>query len=243
MKTAIIIPARYGSTRIPGKVLSDINGKTMTQHVYERAIESKAGNVYLAIDDEQVADSARLYGAHTIMTPKHLLSGTDRVYNALQSIDPDASKYDIIINVQGDIPNVHPSLIKNCFDTLNSNPECDIATPVVKMTNLDDINEPSVVKVAMTKPQNDVSRALYFSRSPIPFEAETYYEHVGIYAFRRSSLEKFVHLSQSPLEQCEKLEQLRALEEGMTILCCVCSQKPVSVDIQSDLTLARKLMK
>lgn len=236
MKTAIIIPARIGSTRLPNKPLAMINGKTLIQHCFESAVASKCGDVFVAADSEKIAEIIRKIGGNVVITPSDLPSGTDRIHNALTQI---GSEYELIVNLQGDIPNIAKSIIQDTIQTaIKTN--CDIATAVMKI-DPQTAQKPSCVKAVL----DSKNKALYFSRQAIPHNAPHFFEHIGIYVYKAKSLEKFVTLPPSNLEQIEKLEQLRALENDMSIYACVVdsSLKPISIDTDADLDYAIKTLK
>ncbi|MFT4967335.1 MAG: 3-deoxy-manno-octulosonate cytidylyltransferase (CMP-KDO synthetase) [Candidatus Deianiraeaceae bacterium] len=236
MKTAIIIPSRIDSTRLPRKALAMINGKTLIQHCYESAVVAKCGDVFVATDNDEIAHIIQSCGGKTFMTPSHLPSGTDRVWNAYKQI---GSEYDCIVNLQGDVPNIHPQIIQQVIDTLK-NTGGDISTATIKI-NKEIAQDASCVKPVVAKN----GRALYFSRQPIPYGVDEYFEHIGIYAYTPQSLEKFINLEESPLEKLEKLEQLRALENDMSIYVTIVdfADKPINIDTQSNLNYARKILK
>ena len=222
-KVAVMIPTRLKSTRLPNKPLAVINGKTLIQHVYEHAIAvHDAEDVYIASGDQEIIDEAKKFGAKCVLTDPALPSGTDRISAALAEIDPDGTKYDIIVNFQGDGINVDPKLDLVLVDIMEKT-GADIVTVGRKITKQEDINNPTMVKIAMgLKDGEDTGRALYFSRSPIPYHrdiegVDEAYWHIGIYVYNAKSLRKFVSLPVGILEAREKLEQLRALENGMTI--------------------------
>lgn len=237
-KCLIVIPARYGSQRFPGKVLARLAGKPVIQHVWEAAVKTGLGTVKVATEDQRVFDFLKSIGADAVMTSPECKSGTDRVYEA--SRDTDA---DYIINIQGDEPFMTAETLKKAFSRLKNSPDCQIGTACVKLKG-EDINNPNCVKIAM----DAKGRALYFSRCPIPYHhplseiAGTfpYYLHLGFYIYRREALEKFVSLPPSPLEKLERLEQLRALENGMKI--CVAEVDPLgpSIDTPEDLKAAEE---
>ena len=234
MKTVIIIPSRLGSTRLPNKPLAMINGKTLIQHCFESAVNAKLGEVFVATDDEKIASVVRNAGGNAILTPSDLPSGTDRIMNAYNQI---GREFDCIVNLQGDIPNISPIIIQKTIEVLEKT-GCDIATAAMKV-GVDIAQKPSCVKPVLSKHGN-FYKALYFSRQLVPYNAKEYYEHIGLYAYTPASLEKFTSLAESSLEQVERLEQLRALENGMSICACIVdsSLKPISIDTQDDLDLA-----
>jgi 3-deoxy-manno-octulosonate cytidylyltransferase (CMP-KDO synthetase) len=237
-KVIIIIPARLASTRLPNKPLAMIEGKTMIQRVYEQALKANLGEVIIATDGEKIANEIKKFGGKYILTNPDLQSGTDRIYSAYQLLKQD---FDIIVNVQGDLPNIDPNVISECVNLALEN-DCDIATSASKINDISEINNPNVVKIALA--QNGL--ALYFSRSPIPFSKninDDYFHHIGIYAYKKNALEKFINLSPSPLEKRESLEQLRALENGMKIAVKIVNAHPLSVDTQEDLDKVINLIK
>ena len=237
-KTAIIIPIRMGSTRLPGKFHVDIEGKPMIHHVIDRARESKLDNIFVACDHEEHFKLINDYGAKAIMTGADHQSGSDRSYEALTLLDPD-SKFEYIVNLQGDMPFFDPEVIRAVAVMLEKDQDADIATMVSAIDDEEDIHDPNVVKVVFDKNKH----ALYFSRLPIPYpmagSKADYFYHVGIYAYRRAAMKKYVNLPQSSLELTERLEQLRALENGMTISVDITKNIPISIDVPKDLEYAR----
>lgn len=223
MSCTIVIPARLDATRLPRKPLLDIGGVPMCVSVAKRAIAANIGRVIVACCGDEIAHEVKKHGVDAIVTDPTLQSGTDRVFAAMQ-FEP---KTDFVINLQGDLPLVDPKILSKLIEFSKSHPNFDITTPVCKV---DDAGSNNKVKVVMT---ND-SKALYFSRSNIPYGASSYFEHVGIYMYKYESLKKFVSLPSSYLEKCEKLEQLRALENGMSIGCCIIDSSPQSVDTIED---------
>lgn len=237
-KVLIVIPVRLASTRLPNKPLADICSKTMIQRVYEQALKANLGEVVIACDGEEIANEAKKIGAKYVITDPNLASGTDRIYAASKELEGD---FDIILNLQGDLPNIDPNVIIAAANTALEN-DCDISTVASKITNREEITNPNVVKIAMA----ESGRALYFSRASIPYSKENlddYFHHIGIYAYKKSSLEKFVNLKQSNLEKRESLEQLRALENDMSIFVSVVEAHPLSVDTKEDLEVVTKLIK
>jgi 3-deoxy-manno-octulosonate cytidylyltransferase (CMP-KDO synthetase) len=223
------------STRLPDKPLAMIGGLPMIVQVMKRAKASGVGRVVVACDGERIADAVTQAGGEAVITPPDLPSGSDRIFSALTQIDAD-KKHDIIINVQGDMPCLEPEIIKYVFAVLKDS-KIDIATLAAEITDEAEKTDPSVVKVAIAKN----GRALYFSRATIPYGEGMLYHHIGIYAYRRRALEKFVSLSPSPLELREKLEQLRALEDDMNIGVAVIDTVPLGVDTKEGLEKARKI--
>jgi 3-deoxy-manno-octulosonate cytidylyltransferase (CMP-KDO synthetase) len=236
-KIITIIPVRLASTRLPNKPLADICGKTMIHRVYEQAQKAGLGDVVIACDGEEIANEAKKIGAKFVITDPNLPSGTDRIYAAFKAAGQD---FDVIVNLQGDLPNIDPKVIQAAARAA-ARPDCDIATVASKIKNRDEITNPNVVKIAIAQS----GRALYFSRCPIPHSKENsadYFHHIGIYAYKKSALEKFVKLAPSTLEKRESLEQLRALENDMRIFVEVVDAHPLSVDTPDDLAIVTKLI-
>ncbi|GAB4278371.1 MAG: 3-deoxy-manno-octulosonate cytidylyltransferase [Marinilabiliales bacterium] len=246
MKFIAIIPARYGSTRLEGKPLIDINGKPMIQHVYEKA-KKVIDDVYVATDDTRIVDAVNNFGGNAILTATSHKNGTSRCFEAYQKIkNKFIENIDFIINIQGDEPMLDPvqlqDLMKGC------NKKTEIATLIKRVTNPEDLKNPSECFVVFTK--NNL--ALYFSRSVIPFlrnypfeewiKQHDYYKHIGIYAYSPSALEEFCNLEPTSLEIAESLEQNRWLENGHTINVCETSVETIPVDTEEDLQRVRKLL-
>lgn len=241
MPALIIIPSRLASTRLPNKPLAEIAGKPMILHVMEQAIKADIGPVVIASGDAEISQVVRQAGGKVIDTDPDLSSGSDRIYQALTLLH-EYNHIDTIINVQGDLPLIHPKDIHKTLFSLQDT-TIDIGTLIAPIHNDFEKNASSVVKVACTFGSNPLlGRALYFSRATIPWGAGTLWHHVGIYAYRRHSLERFVKLPPSELEKCEKLEQLRALEAGMTIGCSVIDRAPLGVDTPTDLEYVRTII-
>lgn len=231
MKTAAIIPARYGSTRFPGKVLAELDGKPIVRWVWENARRSRADRVIIATDDERVRTAARTFGAECVMTSPNHATGSDRIWEAASGIDAE-----ILINVQGDEPLIEPEVINGLIDALEDPSGPDIATVAVIHPRKEFENNPNCVKVVF----DEKGYALYFSRSMIPYLREggtdtPTYRHWGLYAYRRAALERFVSLPKGRLEQCESLEQLRALENGMKIKVITTEFQSIGIDTPEDL--------
>lgn len=238
-QTAIIIPARLGSTRFPNKPLADINGKPMIVHVLERAQQAKIGDVWVACCEREVFDVVTSHGGKAVMTEADLPSGTDRIYQAMQQI---GESYDVIINVQGDLPTIEPQVICRALEVLEES-HADISTLAAVITEEAEKNNPNVVKAIIANNQNDKGgRALYFTRATAPYGPGALFHHIGLYAYRKEALEKFVSLSPSLLEQREKLEQLRALENGLHIEVGVVDTVPLGVDTPEDLEKIKTLV-
>ncbi len=234
----IVIPARIGATRLPRKPLADIAGEPMIVHVWRNALEAGAGDVVVATDSLDIAVAVEKAGGRPVMTRSDHPSGSDRVFEAANLVDPDGD-IDVIVNVQGDQPVLAPSLIRDCLAPLDD-PAVDIATVAAMLTDPACVMEPSVVKMVGTPAGTpEVFRALYFTRAPAPFGPGPLYQHIGLYAYRRDVLAQFVQMAPSPLEKREKLEQLRALEAGMRIDVKRVESVPISVDTPDDLEKVR----
>jgi 3-deoxy-manno-octulosonate cytidylyltransferase (CMP-KDO synthetase) len=235
--TLIVIPARMQATRLPGKPMADIGGEPMIVHVWRRAMEAELGRVIVATDAEPIRDAIRKVGGEAVMTRADHTSGSDRVFEAVSRVDPDGD-LDFIINLQGDLPTLEPRLVHACLEPLDAK-AAHIATIACEIKEDRERTEPSVVKVVGTPIGPSRLRALYFTRTTAPYGDGPLYHHIGIYAYRRLSLERFVGLRPSPLEQREKLEQLRALEDGMRIDVALVDTVPLGVDTPADLERAR----
>jgi 3-deoxy-manno-octulosonate cytidylyltransferase (CMP-KDO synthetase) len=239
MNPVVIIPARMASTRLPGKPLADIGGVPMILRVWAQAMKAGVGPVVVAAAEEEIADAVEKAGGHAVMTHPDLPSGSDRIYAALQGIDP-GGRYDTVINLQGDLPALDPAQLRAAADAL---PGHDIATLAAPITDEADRANPAVVKAVVAwAPDGQKGRALYFSRATVPTGPGEHFYHVGIYAYARAALARFVELPPSPLETREKLEQLRALEAGMSIAVARVDKVPLSVDTPEDLDYARKMI-
>ncbi len=236
----VVIPARLASTRLPNKPLADIAGEPMIVHVWRRAIEADVGPVVVACGDEPIAEAVRRVGGTAVMTPSDLPSGSDRVFAALESLGATA-RHDVVVNVQGDLPTLDPALLRAAVDALAAS-TADIATIAAPIARPEEADDPNVVKLAVAWPASGPGRALYFSRSRIPWGAGELLHHIGLYAYRRAALARFVALPPSPLERRERLEQLRALESGMTIAVARVDTVPLGVDTPADLERARALL-
>lgn len=229
------------STRLPGKPLADIHGRPMIVHVLERAREAALGPVAVACAEEEIAAAVRAAGGIAVLTDPTLPSGSDRVHAALAVLDP-AGTHDVVVNLQGDFPTIRPEEL--CASVLPlSDPAIDIGTLVAPIADEAEANTASFVKAACAFERGRaVSPALYFSRAPIPWGDGPRWHHIGIYAYRRNALARFVALPESPLERREKLEQLRALEAGMRIACARIEHGPFGVDTPDDLARARQML-
>lgn len=240
MNTLILIPARMGSTRLPGKPMADIAGMPMIVQVAARATESRLGRVVVAADDKAIFEAVNAHGYEAVMTRTDHESGSDRIFEALAAIDPD-SGVDVVINVQGDLPTIEPETIAAALSPLED-PAVDIGTLGVEITREEERTNPNVVKIVGSPTSATRLRALYFTRATAPWGEGPLYHHIGLYAYRRAALARFVTLPQSPLEKREKLEQLRALEAGMRIDAAIVRSVPLGVDTPEDLERARALL-
>jgi 3-deoxy-manno-octulosonate cytidylyltransferase (CMP-KDO synthetase) len=240
-RAIILIPARLKATRLPDKPLADIHGVPMIVHVWNRAMAAECGRVVVATDSEQILSAVRSAGGEAVMTRADHASGSDRIYEALNRIDPDGDA-EIIVNLQGDLPTLDPTLVSTCIAPLHARGP-DIATLAAEITTEDERHNPNVVKVVGTAlAEARRLRALYFTRATAPYGDGPLYHHIGIYAYRRAALERFVALRPSGLELREKLEQLRALEDGMRIDVSIVDTVPLGVDTPADLERARQLI-
>ena len=240
-KPVVLIPARMASTRLPGKPLADIGGLPMIVQVLRRAEEADLGPVWVACDDPQVEAAVIAAGGRAVMTAVSHPSGSDRIFEALTRIDPDRT-FDAVINVQGDLPTLEAALPRRAM-VLLADPAVDIATLAAAIKEPAERTNPNVVKaVAAAESQADHGRALYFSRATVPWGEGPLWHHIGLYAYRRDALERFVTLPPSPLEVREKLEQLRALEAGMRIEVAFVDTVPLGVDTPADLERARAIL-
>jgi len=236
----VVIPARMASTRLPGKPLAEIDGKPMIVQVWQRAIEAEVGPVIVAVSEKEVAKAVEAAGGVAIMTEPDLPSGSDRVFQALELYDPDG-KYDAVINLQGDLPALDPAAICDAVDAL-AETSADIATLVAAIQDPAELEDDAAVKAVVSLKKGETyGPALWFSRFKTPWGEGPHYHHIGIYAYQRSALEKFVSLPPSPLELREKLEQLRALEAGMKISAALVDTVPLGVDTPEDLRRIREL--
>ena len=238
--TLVLIPARMASTRLPGKPLADIAGQPMIVHVWRRAAEAGIGRPVVATDSAEVHAAVEAHGGEAVMTRADHESGSDRIWEAVEKIDPQA-RARFILNIQGDLPTVDPSTIAACLAPLLDGP-ADIATAAATITRDEEKTNPNVVKAVGTPLGDSRLRALYFTRATAPWGEGPLYHHIGLYAYRREALEKFVALKPSPLERREKLEQLRALEAGMRIDVAIVDTVPLGVDTQADLDRARQIL-
>jgi len=240
MKPILIIPARMAATRLPGKPLADIGGKPMIARMIDLARQAAAGRdwpIAVAAGEAEIVAAARAEGAEAVLTDPDLPSGTDRIHAALGELDPHG-RFDVVVNLQGDTPTMDPGAITAALEALAADPEAGIATLISPSSDAGDRENPNVVK-AIPSFRGAFARCLYFTRADAPFGQGPVWRHVGLYAYRRAALEAFVAAPPSPLELREKLEQLRALELGMTIVAGVVDEFPKGVDTPADLETAR----
>ena len=238
MNNLIIIPARLESTRLPNKPLADIKGLPMVIHVLNKGLESSCGDVIVATSNIEIYDVVRSYGEKAIMTNPDHPSGSDRIFEALNIFDPD-KQYKNIVNLKGDLPTIDPYLIKLTFQLIENNQDADISTLGGSINDEDELANPNVVKAYVEK----VDQTLYakdFVRSPKGYNKEKLFHHLGVYGYKRRSLEKFIKTKQSKREQDLKLEQLRALDNGMSIVIDLINEIPIGVDTEDDLYNVRK---
>ena len=239
MKTVVVIPARLESTRLPNKVILDIGGKPLIQRVFEQVKKSKkVSDIFIATDSEKIIKIVESFGGKAILTSSKHQSGTDRIAEAVQNLETD-----FIINVQGDEPLISPNLIDSLISVLENDDEVSFVSAMRKIDNLEDLDNPNCVKVITDFSQN----AIYFSRSKIPFSRDNnfqnYFQHIGIYGYKKDFLLKYSRLPQTVLEQAEKLEQLRAIENGLKIRMVETEYKSIGVDTLADLEKVRQIWK
>jgi 3-deoxy-manno-octulosonate cytidylyltransferase (CMP-KDO synthetase) len=239
----VLIPSRLASVRLPDKPLADIGGQPMIERVWRRALDAAIGPVVVAAADPPIVAAIEKAGGRAVLTDPAHQSGSDRIFEALGRIDP-GGRHDAVVNVQGDLPTIDPMLIRRVLQPL-ADPQVDIATLGVEIVREQERLDPNVVKVvAAFDPAAGklVARALYFSRATVPYNLGPHYHHIGIYAYRRHALERFVKLPPSILERREKLEQLRALEAGMRIDVALVDTIPLGVDTPAELARAREIV-
>ena len=235
-----MIPSRLASARLPNKPIADIHGRPMIVHVWRRALEADIGPVIVACADFEIIDAVKEAGGDAIYTNPDHASGSDRVFEALHTADP-LKKHDCVINLQGDLPTIDPNVVRASLIPLGTE-ACDIATLAAVITDDGERDDPNVVKAVLSMAEGETTgRALYFSRSAVPSGGRLYH-HIGIYAFRREALDRFVRLPRGNLERLEKLEQLRALESGMRIDAQLVDTVPLGVDTPADLERAREML-
>jgi len=242
LKAIIVIPARLASTRLPGKPLADIAGEAMIVRVWRQAVAADLGPVVVACAEDEIAAAVRAAGGQAVLTDPDHASGSDRIFEALQATDPHAT-FDAVINLQGDLPLIDPAAIKAVLAPL-ADEAVDIATLAAKISDEEEKTNPNVVKAVVSRQGDDeTGRALYFTRATAPTGDGPLWHHIGIYAYRRAALQRFVELPPSPLEMQERLEQLRALEAGMRIDVAFVDSVPFGVDTPADLERARALVR
>lgn len=239
-RTLVLIPARLAATRLPGKPLLDIAGQPMVVHVLRRAEEAGIGRVAVATDTPEIAAAVRAAGGEVVMTRADHPSGSDRIHEAMTILDPDGTA-EIVVNLQGDFPTITPETIRSVMPPL-ADPAVDISTLASQIHSAEEDQAPSVVKAVGSPIGPKRLRALYFTRATAPYGDGPRYHHIGLYAYRRAALERFVALPPSPLEQQESLEQLRALEAGMRIDVTIVDTVPRGVDTAADLETARRIL-
>jgi 3-deoxy-manno-octulosonate cytidylyltransferase (CMP-KDO synthetase) len=237
----ILIPARMASTRLPGKPLAAICGAPMIVQVWRRAMEAKCGRVVVAAAEREIVDAVTLAGGQAVLTDPNHPSGSDRIYEALNKVDAGAA-HDIVVNVQGDLPTLDPALVRAVVEALQKS-GTDMSTLATEIREASERTNPNVVKAVVALPDGAAEgRALYFTRASAPSGEGPLYHHIGIYAYRRAALDRFVKMPPSLLEKREKLEQLRALEAGMTIAVRIVDTMPLGVDTPEDLERARQML-
>ncbi|MBY3185165.1 3-deoxy-manno-octulosonate cytidylyltransferase [Rhizobium laguerreae] len=236
----VLIPARMASTRLPGKPLADICGLPMIVQVAMRAREAVIGRVVVAVDDTRVFDAVAAAGFEVVMTRADHQSGSDRIFEALTKVDPEG-RAKIIVNVQGDLPTIDPETVRAALRPLE-NEAVDIGTLTTEIDNEEDKAAPHIVKIVGSPISGNRLHALYFTRATAPYGQGPLYHHIGLYAYRRAALERFVSLGPSTLEKRESLEQLRALEAGMRIDAEIVDTVPLGVDTPADLEKARRIL-
>ena len=241
MNPVVLIPARMSATRLPNKPMADIHGAPMIVHVWRRAMEAAIGAVVVATDSEAIAEAVTRAGGRVQMTRADHPSGSDRIAEALDALDPEG-QHDVVVNVQGDLPTIAPATIRAALDPMHD-AEVDLATLVAEITREEERTASQVVKMVGTETSPGQFRCLYFTRATAPWGEGPLWHHIGLYAWRRKALKRFVALPPSPLERREKLEQLRALEAGMRIAAVAVDAVPLGVDTPEDLDRAREMMR
>ena len=242
MNPIVLIPARMAATRLPDKPLADIAGLPLIVRVLRQAQAAAIGPVVVAAGDQEIVQAVEAAGGRAVLTDPNLPSGSDRILAALTVLDPDR-RHDVVINLQGDIPFADPALVKLCAGLLETQPDCDISTIIVEKSAPEELRNPDVVKAVMAmQPGAKAGRALYFTRSTLYGDGPVWH-HIGIYGYRRAALERFTAAAPSPLERREKLEQLRALELGLSIWASIAERAPIEVNSPEDLSQARAYAK
>ena len=236
LRPILLIPARMGSTRLPGKPLADIHGIPMIMHVWHRGVASDIGPVIVAAAESEIVDSVTKAGGQALLTKSTHTCGSDRIHEAVEMLDPERY-FNVVVNLQGDLPTIEPALIRQVIEVL-IDPDIDVATAVVPLSDSTKYHDPNVVKVVLEMTEETrVGRVLYFSRSLVPWGDGPYYHHVGIYAFRRCALDRFIRLPRSTLEGREQLEQLRGLADGMRFAATITDVVPIGVDTPTELAI------
>ena len=236
----VLIPARMGSVRLPGKPLADLLGEPMIVHVWRRAVEAGIGPVVVAADEPRIVAAVERAGGIAVLTSLDHPSGSDRIFEAVELFDPEG-RHDVVVNVQGDLPTIDPAAVQAALLPL-ADAAVDIGTIAAEITRAAEREDPNVVKPVATPARSGFLRALYFTRAAAPWGEGPLYHHIGLYAYRRAALRRFVALAPSMLERRERLEQLRALEAGMRIDIALVDDVPLGVDTPHDLERARALL-
>ncbi len=240
MTSMALIPARLAANRLPGKPLADICGRPMIVHVAERTAAAGLGRVVVATDDDDIRTAVESAGFEAVMTAVDHPSGSDRIFEALERLDPKR-KVEIVVNVQGDLPTLDPAIVRSAVDLLDDG-NVAIGTLGARIADAAEMGNPNVVKIVGSPMSDTRLRALYFTRATAPWGEGPRYHHIGLYAYRREALARFVGMPPSPLEERERLEQLRALEAGMRIDAAIVDDMPLGVDTPADLAEARRRM-
>jgi 3-deoxy-manno-octulosonate cytidylyltransferase (CMP-KDO synthetase) len=236
----VLIPARMASHRLPGKPLADIAGEPMIVHVWRRAMEADIGSVAVATDAQEIAEAVAKAGGQAVLTRSDHVSGSDRIFEAVERLDPEG-RHDVVVNLQGDLPTIDPRAVAASVEPLGE-ASVDIATLVAEIAREEERTNPNVVKLVGSPVAPGRFRALYFTRSTAPSGPGPLYHHIGLYAYRRAALKRFVGLPPSALERRERLEQLRALEAGMRIDAVEVDDVPLGVDTPEELERARNII-
>ncbi|MCX7345700.1 MAG: 3-deoxy-manno-octulosonate cytidylyltransferase [Alphaproteobacteria bacterium] len=240
--TIVVIPARMASTRLPGKPLADIHGLPMILHVWKRAVEANVGQVLVAAAEIEIAEAVRQHGGDAIVTDPAHPSGSDRIAEALQLRDPEG-RFSFVVNLQGDLPTIDPLSVQRCLAGL-VNEQADISTIAARIEDQADVDNPNIVKaIAPLSAEREVAFARDFLRQVGPDHPPPYWHHIGVYAYRRPVLERFVSLPVSEREAGRRLEQMRALDNGMRIVVVRVDAVPLGVDTPAELESARKMLR
>jgi 3-deoxy-manno-octulosonate cytidylyltransferase (CMP-KDO synthetase) len=251
MQSLIVIPARYDSERFPGKPLEMIAGKSMIQRVYEQCLKSNATDIIVATDDRRIFGHVQEFDGNVCMTSSSHSNGTERIIEAVERLMDAGEEYEAVINVQGDEPLIHPNDINKLIEVFEDD-ETDIATLIKEMDSMEELKSPNVVKAVVTEFEDDIADALYFSRLPIPFlredvenpfETTTYYKHIGTYGFSIDVLMSLKTVPPSPLEEAEKLEQLRWLQNHYVVSAILTENDALGVDTREDLVNVENILK